>query len=241
MKKNIPVYCVPFAGGSAYSFSAWKNVTPKGLAFNGLELPGHGKRVREPLLTNYSDMVDDLMEQVEIPVDLPYVIYGHSLGALLAYHIVQRIQERGDKLPMYLVVSGRRGPSVELTNREKYKLPQKEFFNMLKRDSACPREVLEDPEMLEYFEPILRADYEASETYVHPETPMLRVPILAMVGDDEEATLEELKAWQVETSTPIVVKQFQGNHFFIFDKKEKVMRLLARTLQHELSARHPEL
>ncbi|MGB3181065.1 MAG: alpha/beta fold hydrolase [Cyclobacteriaceae bacterium] len=241
MKKKIPVFCVPFAGGSAFSFSAWKNVTPTGLDFVGLELPGHGKRVREPLLTNYEDMVDDLLDQIEIPLDMPYVMYGHSLGAMLAYHMVQKLQERGEKLPMYLVVSGRRGPSIELTNREKYKLPQQEFFNMLKRDNGCPKEVLEDQEMLEYFEPALRADFKASETYVHPDKPMLRVPILAMVGDNEEATLSELKAWQAETSTPIVVKQISGDHFFIFENKEKVMRLMARTLQHELSARHPEM
>ncbi|MFA0963579.1 thioesterase II family protein [Roseivirga sp. BDSF3-8] len=241
MKKKIPVFCIPFAGGSAYSFSAWKNVTPRGLEFKGLELPGHGKRIREPLLTHYEDMVDDLLDQIEIPIDMPYVIYGHSLGAMLAYHVVQRLQERGYKLPMYLVVSGRRGPSVELTNRSKYQLPQKEFYNMLKRENGAPREVLEDPEMMTYFEPILRADYKASETYEHPDMPMLRVPILAMAGDDEEATLTEVKAWQAETSTPIVVKQFPGHHFFIFENKEKVMRLMANTLQHELSARHPEL
>jgi surfactin synthase thioesterase subunit len=241
MNKKIPVFCIPFAGGSAFSFSAWKNVTPKGLEFIGLELPGHGKRVREPLFDNVDDMVDDLISQIEIPLDIPFVIYGHSLGALLAYHIVHRLQARGDKLPMYLVVSGRRGPSVELTSRKKFELPQAEFFNMLKRDNGCPKEVLQDPDMLKYFEPALRADYKASETYVHPDMPMLRVPILAMVGNNEEATLSELKTWQAETSTPIIVKQFDGHHFFIFDQKEKVMRLMARTLQHELSARHPEL
>jgi surfactin synthase thioesterase subunit len=94
----------------------------------------------------------------------------------------------------------------------------------------CPPEVLQNEELMEVFEPVLRADFEANDTFQHISQTPLHVPITAMLGTSEETTREEVLKWQEETTTELSVQEFDGGHFFIFDHLPALGRIISEAL-----------
>jgi surfactin synthase thioesterase subunit len=78
---------------------------------------------------------------------------------------------------------------------------------------------------------MLRADFKAIETYEYVAGPVLDIPIDAYVGTELDATVEEAGQWQLHTTKPVIVKQFEGNHFFIFDHSKTIMNLISEKLK----------
>ena len=197
-----------------------------------VELPGRGKRISEPLLSDVQSMTDDLFLQIKTPIMLPYAFYGHSLGALLGYLLVKRILHGKLPPPLHLFFSGRAGPSVQDKDKDIYALPKKEFIQKLKEYDGSPREILDDDSIMGFFEPILRADFKAIGSYVYEKSTPFEIPITVMIGDKENTTYEEALEWQDETSRGISVRQFPGGHFFIFQHFPEIGKIITHTLQN---------
>lgn len=222
------LFCIPFAGGSSASYRVFGESIGS-VHLTTLELPGRGSRTREPALEDLNLMATDLLAQIRQRITDRYAFYGHSMGAALAWMLTRQIQRAGERMPEYLFVSGRRAPS-DIRHDERYLLPQKDFFEMLKSLGGCPQEVLDDPELLEFFEPILRADFRAVSTFVYEEAAPFDTPIVAMIGNQDEISKGDADSWQAETTQPIVVKEFSGDHFFILEHHEEITRLMFECL-----------
>ncbi len=78
---KMNMICLPFAGGNVYSYQGYEKLAPASLNVIPLELPGRGARIREKLLKNLDEMVDDVFKQAKPYLNQkPYMIYGHSMG-----------------------------------------------------------------------------------------------------------------------------------------------------------------
>jgi len=192
--------CIPFAGGSIYSFKDFHSTSDDLIRIIPVELPGRGKRVNEHLLTNIHQIVDDLFIQIEDKLDEPYAIYGHSLGSLLGYLLVKLVLEKKRSPPVHLFCSGRGGPSLSMDDERLVDLPDKVFRDKLRELGGSPDEIFQNEEMIAFFEPILRADFRAHEDYEYIDTKPFDVPITVMVGREDRITLEDVELWQCETS-----------------------------------------
>ena len=221
------LFCIPFAGGSAYSYRDLQRHAA-GVRFVTLELPGRGRRFSVPLLTSLPEMVDDLFGQIRDRLESPYALYGHSLGACLGYLLVKRIICEGCPLPQRLFVSGWEAPTLPMRERGLHLLPRPQFIETLKRFEGTVPEVLENQEMMDLFEPVLRADIQALDNYVHERTAPFAVPITVMRGSEEKVSRAEAQAWQKETTAAIEYLEFTGGHFFIFSHAEAIGRLLVQ-------------
>lgn len=165
----------------------------------------------EDLLPNFKNEIN--------PCD-DYIVYGHSMGALVGYLICLEIEKLGLKPPVKLVVSGAKAPKF---TREKIlsNLTNGDFWNEVATLGGIPEELNNPPELIEYFTPILKADFKCIESYQHDKNlPKLKIPIDVFYGSDEEITQEDTEAWHEETNSNVNVTQLKGNHFFIFDNKE---------------------
>ena len=91
-------------------------------------------------------------------------------------------------------------------------------------------EVLKESEIMDFFLPIIRADFQAVETYEYIQRENFDIPINIAIGTEEKVTPEDAKSWQIETSRPIELMQFHGNHFFIFDHTESIMKLITEKI-----------
>lgn len=148
----------------------------------------------------------------------PYVMYGHSMGALLAYLICHKIEEKQLPLPQRLIVSGKKSPSVPREEKIAH-LPDKEFWEEIIALGGIPDEMKNYPELIDYFLPILRQDFKLVESYQYEKKNKLNIPIDVFYGS-EEAVEEEMAEWYNESNERVNIQQLPGNHFFIFDHVE---------------------
>jgi len=224
------LFCFPFAGGNKYSYNHFMPFAAEKIKIIPLELPGRGARMREPLITNMNEMVNDLYKIIVQDLSKPYAFYGHSMGAVLAYLTVKRIVNNNLIPPVYLFVSGKEAPSVSNDDPKRHLMPREEFIAELREMGGSPEQLLNDDELMNFFEPVLRADFEAMELYEYEETSSLNIPVLSMIGLEEDITDEEVEAWQKETSQKIEIVKFEGKHFFIFTYPKEIMALINKRL-----------
>jgi surfactin synthase thioesterase subunit len=228
--EKITVFFLPFAGGSRYSYNQFKQTAPSWMKVEPLDLPGRGGRFKEEMVSTIEDAVDDLYEQIKNKIDQPYAIYGHSMGATLAYLLARKIDEFRRPLPSYVFLTGTCGPTADRERKMRSTLPKDEFIQEVKNMGGSPDEILKDDQLMEFFEPILRGDFRILENYSHKAEEPLNIPFTVIIGSDEEVTDEEAKTWGREFAQPIDFHVMPGNHFFIFDQHEEVLRLMARRL-----------
>lgn len=225
---RINVFCLPFAGGSKYSYKGYQRYTPPNLNLIPLDIPGRGERFQESVVTNIYDVVEDLFGRIKDQLHQPYALYGHSMGGLLSYLLTRRIQEAGLDLPCLLFITGRGAPSVPPTDQASHMLPQEAFKQRLQELGGMVDEVLENDDLFAFFEPILRADFASLSSYTYQSLPPLNVPMQVLIGTHEKVTVEHARAWQKETTAPVTVRQLPGNHFFIYAHEKVIMELMSR-------------
>lgn len=229
--EKVNLICIPFSGGSFYSYNRFQSYLDDFINLVPLELPGRGKRYKEPLLTNIHDMVNDIFNQVKRLLDKPYAVYGHSLGAILGYLMVKNIVKENMPVPLHLFFSGRQAPSIQNKERNIHLLPKKAFIDKLIEYGGMPDELLKEKELLDFFEPIIRADFKAYETYKYEPDEPLDILLTVIIGADENITVQEAMEWQGITKRKILLRTFPGGHFFIFHHLPDMARIFSESLR----------
>ncbi|MEL6865874.1 MAG: alpha/beta fold hydrolase [Bacteroidota bacterium] len=229
--ESIRLFCLPFAGGSSYSYRLFAQHAPENIEIVPIDPPGRGKRVNETLLDNLELMAEDLFHQISDQLDQPYAIFGHSMGALAAYLLSHQILKHRCPPPLHLFLSGSGGPLV----REKEKihhLPSALFWKKIKEMEGSPEEVFKDETLMAFFEPILKADFKAVETFNYQKRKPFHIPLHIFYGDQDDISDREIKNWSLESTAPIVYQKFTGTHFFIFDHYQSILHKISQGLHH---------
>lgn len=201
-------------------------MSPDFLELIPLEMPGRGARFSEPLLRDLKPMVEDVFEQIKERISAPYILFGHSMGARMAYLLIHKLIEKGLPLPLHFIASGCPAPQVPNSGPASHLLPRKEFIARLKEYNGSPKEVLENEMMMDLFEPILRADFEAAHSFVYQKTTPFDIPLTALVGLNENIGENEIQAWSKETLGRFQLHSFPGKHFFIFDHLDRIVKIM---------------
>lgn len=219
------IFFFPFAGGNKH---AYRPITQQLQSSSNpilLELPGRGMRMKEPLLTQFDEMVNDLYAIVKTQLHAPYVFFGHSMGATLAFCVLRKIIENNQPKPKSLIVTGRGGPQHP-TETSLHTQSTPALIESLRAFQGAPNEVLDNEEMMEFFLPILRADFEGIENYTYSPGASLDVPVVALYGSKEAISKEAMELWRKESNAQVIIREMQGGHFFIFDHVREIARLL---------------
>jgi surfactin synthase thioesterase subunit len=243
MKKKINLYCLPFAGGNKYSYREFVEKAPSFLNIIPLEYPGRGAKIKEPLLSDINALADNLYNQISNEIgNNNYGLYGHSMGGLMSYLLTLKILENNKQAPSHLFITGTTGPSAPSRQEEKkrYLLDKKEFIEEIKELDGMPEEILQNEELLYYFEPILRSDFKLSENYMYQDHAPLNIPITVITGTDEDMELEDVQLWQKETTFKVDFKKMPGKHFFIFKHTQIVVDIISKKLFVQTKAHHYE-
>ncbi len=228
---RVALVCLPYSGGNAYGYRALCSHLAPFVEPIALELPGHGRRMAEPLLDDVHAMTCDLAAQMEGRWPERWAVFGHSLGALLAYLLALRAVEAGAPRPQHLFVSGRGGPGVKRTGEPRHLMSQDRLIAELRAMGGSAEEILGNEELMELFLPILRADFEAADTYEPaPVIAALPVPLSAWIGRRDDVTREEARRWQEASTEPVTIKEFDGGHFFINDHVQELAGLVNAAL-----------
>jgi surfactin synthase thioesterase subunit len=224
--KKTSLIWLPFAGGSGYSFATLNQKLSTHFEVKTVELPGRGKRIREPLLTDMEAIIDDVLEQITDWIKEPYVLAGHSMGSLSAFLLTHQIQKKGLALPIHLFLSGRKAPAIPLNPPLTHLLPNEELKQKLRQLGGAPDEVLDSEQLFDFFEPILRADFQAVETWEYAAFPKLDLPVSVFAGTDDDMQESDLFAWQDEFVQNVYFQYLKGGHFYLFENEKNFVSAL---------------
>jgi medium-chain acyl-[acyl-carrier-protein] hydrolase len=220
------LFCLPHSGSGASQFSLWKNFLPPILDICPIQLPGRENRFREPPFTQIRSIAKNLAEALEPYIDRPYILYGFSLGALIAFELARQLRRQKAAPPVSLYALARPAPHLPQTKHPLHQLSDDIFVaELTRRYNGMSPLILQDKELMQLLLPALRADFTALETYVYQDEEPLACPIRAFGGNlDTTAVEDELRPWRLHTHASFELKVFQGDHFFIRNNQQAVLR-----------------
>ncbi|WP_328303158.1 alpha/beta fold hydrolase [Streptomyces sp. NBC_00435] len=224
----LRMYCFPHSGGSPGEYMRWSDRLP-GTEVWGVQLPGRGSRLAESPFTDMPELVDAVVSGLGFTG--PYVLFGHSLGALVAFETAHALRERGLPGPRALLLSGSAAPHVLRPFPSLSDLEGEELVAAVEKVyGPVPPEIHQDAELRDMLLDGLRADLRVVGQYTHRGRPALDVPITVFAGSGDDETPAELAAWQACTTAACEVRMFQGDHFYFRESPDAFFTALTASL-----------
>jgi medium-chain acyl-[acyl-carrier-protein] hydrolase len=230
---RIRLFCLPYAGGSAYIYRGWEKWLPAEIELCAIDLPGRGTRTREPLATRIRSLVEPLGRALEPYLDRPFAFFGHSMGALICFETARHLRAAYAVEPLALFPSGWRAPHLSCGRRD-FALPDEEFVSVLRRLDGTPDEILDDPEALAFLLPILKADFELTQTFEYTDGRPLGCSIIAFGGSEDPGTPPDvIRPWMIHATGTFALNIFPGHHFFLHNFGQQLCRTMSDELARE--------
>lgn len=219
----------PHAAGTALAFNHLRFWLPSNVAIFGVQLPGREGRFLEPFARDVRVMAAAIAQAIEKLDHTQVVLFGHSLGALLAYEVAVAAKTTAGMRVQHLVVSALPAPHLLSMKEPLHRASDDELIKTLTEYSQTPDELLLDDELREIIVPRFRADLALAETYKPAQIEPLCCPITALGGDaDEEVNLLDLTSWEPYTNSHFEFMQFPGGHFYYHDHLNVLSKMLSR-------------
>ncbi|MFG2139927.1 thioesterase II family protein [Streptomyces sp. NPDC048650] len=222
--------CLPHAGGSAsYYFRVAEALAPD-IDVLAVQYPGRQDRHREPCVESLPELARQVVHRLLPWTDRPLALFGHSMGASLAFEVARLLEHAHGVTPAALFASGRRAPSA---HRDEFvhRTGDEQLIREVQELSGTDAQLLENAEMLRMVLPAIRSDYKAAETYRYVPGPDLSCPVTALIGDtDPRVTLDEARSWAAHTTGTFDLKVYGGGHFYLNQHSRAVNREISAQL-----------
>ncbi len=227
----LRLVCFPYAGTGASMFRGWTGKLPPTVSVMPVQPPGREIRYREQPHTHIEPMIEELIQDLAGSLDAPYALYGHSVGALVAFEFARAMRRAGRSEPVHLIVSGRMAPQITESRPALRDLPLEELRGELRKLGGTPEAVLGNDDVMAALLPTLRADLSVNETYVYRDEPPLATRITAIGGTrDPRATPDEIAAWGSQTSRTFTMKLLVSGHFFVAASESELLGIIEEEL-----------
>lgn len=213
---SMRMLCLPHAGGNFNSFLPWVSSLGSLCDLYSISLPGGVGRFGERPYETICDLVADLVQDIFFENLKPFIILGHSLGALVAYELAKSLQERGCKQLVHLIVSGACPPHLLRCEVPKSKLSDDELIRELVIKNGTPTNVLYNKELMSFLLPVIRSDYRLFESYEPRVTPLFCKGTVLGGLQDECVQVKNIKDWENIFDCGADVHLINGDHFFLF-------------------------
>ncbi|MFG2723182.1 thioesterase II family protein [Streptomyces sp. NPDC048416] len=227
---------LPHAGGSAGFYHAWGHAFGGGTDVLVAKYPGRHDRLTDTCIDRMDVLADRVTAALLPFTDLPVTLFGHSMGASLAYEVTLRLQERHAVRPAALHVSSCKAPH-RLTPRDLYRKGDAALIAELRRLGGTDTALLDDPDVQELILPAVRADFTVVGTHGPREATPVGCPVHAWIGDADPGTSpQEMAAWGDVAPHGFGLRVLPGGHFYLVEQHDtlvdEVSEHLARTAAH---------
>ncbi len=222
------------AGGSASTFVRWFKHIPNNTAIYCLELPGRGRHSQQAFITEWKVLMPAITRSISHLLDRPFIFFGHSLGAGVAYELSQALNAFKLPTPQHLFLSGRIAPSRRRKNSQ-FELSRDNLLKYLNSLDGTPKEIFEDRSLLDFLLPRIRADLILNNNYVPTLNNTLDIPVTVYAGTEDTGGKEDYLAWQQQTKAAFHLKYFPGGHFFIHEHIEEIIMDMQQQYHSQVS------
>jgi len=223
---------IPHAGGSAASLAPLKRHLSHALDFRAVELPGRGIRHSEPLHTERIALIQQLCSELVPATEQPYALFGHSLGAILAYELAQALIARGCRAPSMLFAAAAPAPSTWPRRHVGRPMSDAELRDVLAERGGTPPEFFDHPSLVDLFMPVLRADFQLCDGAPAQGLPQLACPVHVSAGLQDDQSVSQLAAWRHVTNREFSLRWFDGDHFFVRSHASQLSTAIIQQLKH---------
>jgi medium-chain acyl-[acyl-carrier-protein] hydrolase len=212
---RLRLACFAHAGGGPAAFAGWPDELTADIEVAAVRLPGRDRRLRERPLNQWSELLDVLVAALPAELAAPFALFGHSVGAMIAYELTARLTAAGSP-PQRLILAACRAPHVPSYLPAVHDRPDAEFVAELKRIGATPEEVLADHRLVQLLLPMLRADIALAETWPPSPPRPVTVPLVVVAGDEDPiAPPAAVESWSCYAEAGFSSHTVPGGHFFI--------------------------
>ncbi len=230
-EKPYRLFCFHHAGGGVVIFKNWLKFSSH-VEVIPVEIPGHSSRRNEECVTDFNDVVEESARAIAEAADSrPIYLYGHSLGAVIAFQTAFVLKKKYGINVKKLFVAGRQAPMDEDVTGYKLEMGTGKLYDELISMGMTTREDVEDETFRKFFQPVLISDYKLNENYRY-NGEKLNIPIVALSGDEDHTAPREVMArWEKVTEKGFSEYEFHGSHFFPYNNVEKIV---LRVLRNEI-------
>ncbi|MER5642829.1 alpha/beta fold hydrolase [Kitasatospora sp. NPDC002227] len=220
----LRVFCFPYAGGAASTYARWQRLLGPGVEVLPVQLPGREGRMAEKRFTNLPALVDELDAELGPELEHPHVLFGHSMGALIAFALAERRLLRGARPAQALLLSAYRAPHLPPPEFAAPDATEHELVESLVRLGGIPQVLLDHPDWLSALLPIARDDLKMCSGPGPSGTVPLPMPLHTFAGtDDLLVTPDEVRQWERYAAGPFELRSVSGGHFFIRESEAEFL------------------
>ncbi|PTM58826.1 surfactin synthase thioesterase subunit [Desmospora activa DSM 45169] len=217
LNPSYHLFCFPYAGGGSWAYYSWKEHLSLRVGLYSIMLPGREERTAEPPVTSIQELVNKLGPAMLSYLHQPYVFFGHSMGALVAFELARYLMNVGAPAPVHLFLSAFPAPHLLLPkDMDQYRLSDDDFIDHVKKLGGIPEEVWRHRELVDMVLPLIRSDFRLFQTYQYQEGTPLPCGITVFGGmDDQEIPMENLSAWEKHSGEAFKLQMFTGGAFLL--------------------------
>ena len=229
-ERDLRLICFPHACGAATFYRPWAGLMSARVELLAVQYPGHEDRFGEACREDLHHLADEVAEVIAGQPGPPIVLFGHSLGAAVAYEVAGRLGAAGTDLRGVLV-SGRPAPHVAA--------PPPAFdtdealWAELARLGGTSDVLLGNERMRGVFTPVLRADFRMNFGYRGGDTRLACGVVAYRGAADDSAPAAAVQRWGDLTAGPFAQREFAGGHFYLSGQRAALVA--------DISARLPAL
>lgn len=215
-RDGLRLFCFPYAGGAASTYARWQRLLGPKVHVMPVQLPGREGRMAEKRFTDLPSLIEDLDRELGPELEHPHVLFGHSMGALIAFALAQYRHARGATPPQALLLSAYRAPHLPAPEFASPDATECELVDSLVRLGGIPQVLLDHPDWLSALLPIARDDLALCSGPGPTGSVPLPLPVHAFAGtEDVLVTPEEVKEWERYAGDSFELRTVPGGHFFI--------------------------
>lgn len=232
---SINLLCLPCAGASASMYLRWNRFLPNWINLLPLELPGRGTRLNEALVEDFDTLVQVILNDYKAHMQQPFALFGHSMGALLAYGISdvlvkESCTSKQVTLPEIMLLSACPSPDKCDPSRFPDTHDRDALITNLREQGGTVEALFDCPELLDMTLNILAADYRLLQGFQFQKSLPLPVFMQILSGKSDDISSEKLSSWQNHSNKTLTLHEFNGGHFYIQDQQKLVLEHIIQTL-----------